>query len=238
MSHRSATATALLALLGLTIYQNSAILTCPESCLLDYVSMHGSEVGNFELPDARLNSWILAWVQHAGLTDPARLFDANAFFPARNTLAGSEHMIGNALLTLPVRLFSDSAIALHQIAMVLSFGLLGLSVFTFVLWAGRSPWAALLAGAVAMYMPWRYSEVGHLQLLSAQWIPLVWWLTTRLLMGEGSRRDAIALAFVLGIQLLTSFYLAYFVLFSGGCLAAAVAIQTRPSLRCWARLGA
>lgn len=236
MSRRFATATALLVLLGLTIYQSRAVLSCPENCLLDYVAMHGSEVGNFELPDARLNSWILGWVQHAGLTDPLHLFDANAFFPARNSLAGSEHMIGNALLTLPLRLFSDSAIALHQGSMVLSFGLLGLSVFSFVLWAGRSVWAALLAGGVAMYMPWRFSEVGHLQLLSAQWIPFVWWLTARLLMGEGSRRDAVALAFLLGIQLLTSFYLAYFVLFSGGCLAAAVAIQTRPSLRTWGRL--
>ncbi len=237
MSRYFATASALLALFGLTIYQSSLILSCPENCLLDYVSMHGSEVGNSELPDARLNAWILGWVQHAGWTQPARLFDANAFFPARNSLAGSEHMIGNALLTLPLRLFTDSAIALHQAAMVLSFGLLGLSVFVFVLWAGRSPWAALLAGATAMYMPWRYSEVGHLQLLSAQWIPLVWWLTTRVLMGEGSRRDVIALSFALGIQLLSSFYLAYFVLFSAGCLAAAVAIQTRPSLRCWTRLG-
>jgi len=236
LSRRLATVVAIAGLLGLTIYQNFAVLACPESCLLDYVSIHGSEVGNFELPDARLNAWILGWVQHAGLTDPSRLFDTNAFFPARNTLAGSEHMIGNALLTLPVRLFSESAIALHQIAMVLSFGLLGLTVFGFVLWAGRSPWAALLAGAAAMYMPWRFSEVGHLQLLSAQWIPLVWLLTTRLVMGEGTRWDAIGLAVALGFQLLTSFYLAYFVLFSSACLAAAVAIQTPPTLRTWMRL--
>ncbi len=237
MSRRFATVAAIVALLGLTIYQNFAILSCPESCLPDYVSMHGPEVGNFELPDARLNSWILGWVQHAGLTNPSRLFDANAFFPARNTLAGSEHMIGNALLTLPVRLFSDSAIALHQIAMVLSSGLLGLSVFSFVLWAGRSPWAALLAGAAAMYMPWRFSEVGHLQLLSAQWIPFGWLLTTRLLMGEGSRRETLLLSCVVGIQLLTSFYLAYFVLFSGGCLGLAVAIQCRPAIKNIVQLG-
>lgn len=238
MARPAAVAACLAVLLGAAAWISWPLLACPEACLVDTVAMYGNETGNFALPDVRLNAWILGWVQHALVHEPRHLFDANAFFPAPNTLAGSEHMLGNAILLLPARLFTDSAIALHQLAIAASFALIGATTFAFVRWAGRSTFAALLAGLAAMAMPWRYSEVAHVQLLSAQWLPLVWLFAARLLLGEGGRRDAIALAAALAMQMLTSFYLAYFALYSTACLAAGVAWSARPPMRAWGRLAA
>jgi hypothetical protein len=232
---RSAIAASLAGILALTLYLAAPLVRCPEACFVDYVALHGGETGNFEIPDARLNSWILGWVQHS-LASGAPLFDTNAFHPARNTLAGSEHMLAIALTTLPVRAFSDSAIALHQTALVLSFAILGWAVFACVRWASGSTLAAFFAGACALFMPWRFSEVSHLQLLSAQWFPLIWLLTARLLLGQGETRHVVALAGVFALQLLSSFYLAYFALFSTGLLALAIAFSQRPRSRDIARI--
>ena len=39
--------------------------------------------------DTQLNEWIMAWVVHQLPRDPLRLFDANIFYPAKDTLAFS-----------------------------------------------------------------------------------------------------------------------------------------------------
>jgi hypothetical protein len=77
-------------------------------------------------------------------------------------------------------------------------------------------------------MPWRFSELGHLQLLSIQWLPLVWLFAARLLTERQPGRDAVWLALVLGVQMLSSFYLAYLTLFSTGLIAASILVAYRP----------
>jgi len=225
---RLATAASVALLLALGVYLSFPLLRCVDSCFVDYFEVHDAQTGHFEMPDVRLNSWILGWVHHSLFSNPASLFDANAFHPAKNTLAGSEHMLGVALQTLPFRPFSDGAVMLHQTALILSFLLLAVNTFALVRWMTGSSWAAFLAGAVTPFMPWRVSELGHLQLLSAQWLPLVWLLAARVITGERPRRDALWLTLVLGIQMLSSFYLAYLALFSTGLLAVTLLVAYRP----------
>ena len=52
--------------------------------------------------DALLNEWTVAWVQHQLPRDPLHLFDANIFYPERNTLAFSEHLFVQSMLGLPL----------------------------------------------------------------------------------------------------------------------------------------
>lgn len=221
----------LIVLIALVLYGSWPLLHCVDSCFVDYFAIHDAQTAHFEMPDARLNSWILAWVQHALFENPTMLFDSNVFYPAANTLAGSEHMLGVALQIFPFRLFSDSAVMLHQSALILSFALLAINTFFFVRWAVGSTWGALLAGAAAAFMPWRFSELGHLQLLNVQWIPLIWMLAGRVLTEPRSRRDVSWLALLLAIQMLSSFYLAYLTLLSTGVIVLTLWIATRPEFR-------
>src|SRR6266581_7405659 len=46
--------------------------------------------------DAEWTVWVLGWVAHAIVTDPAHLFDANINFPAPRQLAGSDHYLSSA----------------------------------------------------------------------------------------------------------------------------------------------
>ena len=149
-------------------------------------------------------------MQRSLLHDPAGLYDANIFHPARRVLTQSEHLLAEAVTLLPVRALGGDAVAVHQAAIVLSALLLGLTSFALVRGLTHSSFAAFAAGAAALAMPWRIAEVSHVQLLSAQWFPLVWLLTARVV-GDGRRAlDVVGLALALGLQLLSSFYLAYY----------------------------
>jgi hypothetical protein len=52
--------------------------------------------------DSWFNLWRLAWIAHQLPRDPAHLFDANIFFPERNTLAYSDPVILQGLLGAPL----------------------------------------------------------------------------------------------------------------------------------------
>jgi len=192
----------------------SAVMACIGECYVDLGSIHGYPVAYLEFDDTRLNTWILAWSQHALTSPGTSLFDANAFYPAPHALAGSEHLLGQALISLPLRAFTDNAILIYGVMLIASYAILGFSTVICVRWLTGSHSIAIFAGIVAMAMPWREAELSHLQLLSACWFPLIICLALRLLGGEGSRRDSAVLTGVLTLQLLSSYYLAYMITFT------------------------
>jgi hypothetical protein len=186
--------------------------------------------------DGQLNAWIIAWVQHALATAPFSLFDANIFHPTPGILAGSEHLIGLAIPLLPLRLFTDDAMVLHQAALALAFVGTGLTTCALAHWLTRSSWAAFLAGAIAVLMPWRLTELSHVQLASTTWIPLVWLLVARTLVDGPRVARTVVLGFVVGLQLLTSYYLAYALLVSSALLMLVLLFTERPSRAAWSHV--
>ena len=50
--------------------------------------------------DGLLNTWIVAWVGHALITDPLNLYNTNIFYPYPNTLAFSEILLPPGLVAL------------------------------------------------------------------------------------------------------------------------------------------
>ena len=125
-----------------------------------------------DIGDPLLNTWILAWDGHALLTDPAHLFDANIFFPLKDTLAYSEHLIGTALPMLPILLISGESVLAYNVAFLISFMLSGFGLYLLALHYTGNRLAAFLAGLAFAFAPYRLSLIGHLSLLTVQWLPL------------------------------------------------------------------
>src|SRR6187200_2969937 len=48
------------------------------------------------------HEWILAWDAHALATDPLNLFNTNTFYPERDTLAYSDHIIVQGVIGAPL----------------------------------------------------------------------------------------------------------------------------------------
>lgn len=62
----------------LVVLMTAPMLTRPQS------------VGRVDTNDGRFSIWNVAWIDHALLTDPRHLLDANIFSPHTGTLAYSE----------------------------------------------------------------------------------------------------------------------------------------------------
>ncbi|HXK22465.1 MAG TPA: hypothetical protein VMS55_07290 [Myxococcota bacterium] len=211
-------------LCGLAAWLQAPALRCVQGCYFDYAAIRAGDLGRLEPSDARLNTWILGWVQRSLIHHPGALFDGNIFYPAQRVITQSEHLVAEALQTLPVRALGGDAVASHQVAILLSGLLLALTTFALVCWLTGSEFAAFAAGAASLVMPWRVAELSHVQILSAQWFPLVWLQMLRIAEGERAPRQIALLSIALALALLSSFYLAYYLVTSCALLALALGL--------------
>jgi hypothetical protein len=158
--------------------------------------------------DPLFTVYILKWVVrqiHLGFPG---LWDANFFYPARGTLAMSDHMLGPAF---QVALIANP-IAGYNLLVLSSFVLCGAGTFWVLRRSGLSGPASLLAGAAFAFSPFRMSHLNHLLMLIMQWIPLTLWSFDRLLAERTVRRGAWFLLFY-GLHLTSGCYLAYMIHF-------------------------
>ena len=77
-------------------------------------------------PDSHLYMWTLAWDAHAFSHQPLSIFDANIFYPNRDTLAYSENLIGSAIFSAPVLWLTGNPILAVNFVSLLSCVLCGL----------------------------------------------------------------------------------------------------------------
>ena len=165
--------------------------------------------------DALLNTWIIAWVGHAAITDPLNLFNTNIFYPYPNTLAFSEILVPQGLLALPFTLATDNPILGYNLVL---FAMLWLNAFAMYLlaldWTGnRTP--GWVAGAIYAFSPFNLGNLAQIQLLSLGWMPLAILYLRRVVGRRGLEsgvgrivRDAILFAFFFVLQSLSSIYFA------------------------------
>src|SRR5436190_24245351 len=97
--------------------------------------------------DTQLNEWIMAWVAHQLPRAPTRLFAANIFYPAHDTLAFSEPLIVPALLGAPLAWLGASPVLVFNVVMLLGFVLTAVAGYLLIdKWTGNRT-AAVLAGS-------------------------------------------------------------------------------------------
>jgi hypothetical protein len=134
-----------------------------------------------DLGDSLLNMWILAWgAEHApkllvGAISWADFWNGNIFHPEPYSLALSEHMFAQALQIAPVYAATGNVILAYNLLFISTFVISAIGAYLL----GRDltgDWrAGIIAGLVFGFLPYRISQVPHLQVLSSQWMPLALW---------------------------------------------------------------
>lgn len=159
--------------------------------------------------DAQLNEWIMAWVAHQLPRVPAHLFQANIFYPARDTLAFSEPLIVPALLGAPIAWLGGSPVLVMNLMVIAGFALTALAGYTLIYrWTGDRV-AGLLTGSVLAFNTHTLTRLAHVQGLHLYGLPLALLATDRLL-SAGRTRDAVWLALWMILMAYTSGYLLVF----------------------------
>lgn len=159
--------------------------------------------------DPPFSAWRLARVAHQLEHDPARLFDGGIFWPARQTLAYSDAMLLQGVLAWPWLRAGVAPIAVANLFTLA--GVIASACAAYVLarrLTGHTG-AALLAGLVFAFAPYRRDHFVHLELQWAQWMPLALWAWHRAL-DHGRLRDGFLCGLFVLLQLLSSIYYALF----------------------------
>ncbi|WP_133876852.1 hypothetical protein [Actinoplanes brasiliensis] len=121
--------------------------------------------------DPSRQAWQVAWAGHILLTDPARLWQSNAFFPLTDSFAYGSSLLGYA----PFGMIGEgpsAAILRYNVLFVLAHALLAIGGYALVRQLGAGRTGSALAAVAIAYAPWRLAQEGHLDIISAGGIPL------------------------------------------------------------------
>jgi hypothetical protein len=125
--------------------------------------------------DVVLQMAVLRWDAHALVTNPTGLFEAPFFYPYAHSIAFSEHLIGQTLVTLPFLLLTGNPALSYNLNVLLSFVLTGFFTYLLVRDLTGSTAAGLLSGVAFAFCPFRFMQMGHLHMLATAWFPFTLW---------------------------------------------------------------
>lgn len=186
--------------------------------------------------------WLIGWFQKALFVLhqwPINVPSLN--YPEGWNIAYNEITPAMVLIALPASLIGGPTFG-YNLSIFVSFVLSGLGVYVWVYHLTRNNVAALIAGVVFAYAPYRISHMlGHLNLMGTQWLPFYFFLLGRSLdMPARSVRTIVLAAVLLGLIAWTSQYYLYMTLILSAIyvLAYVLFVDRRVWLRreTWARL--
>ena len=153
--------------------------------------------------DPWLYIWNIRWDVHALTHEPWNIFDANIFYPNRNTLAYTEHLIGTVLVAAPVIWITGNAVLATNVVAMLSVFLCALGGYFLARRLGLSRPAAFLCGLIFAFTPPRFGRIYQMHLTTIYWVPFgLGFLYSYL--KEGRARDIRWAAAMFSLQALTS----------------------------------
>lgn len=167
------------------------------------------------------HEWILAWDAHALATNPLHLFDTNTFYPERDTLAYSDHIIVQGILGAPLIWAGASPVLTYNILLMLGLALTGWSTCLVMTgWTGSRA-AGVLSGSLIAFNAMTLTRFAEIQDQYLVFFAPALWALDRLL-AHPRVKHALALAGWFALQALTCGYLLAFVALS---LVASVAVR-------------
>jgi hypothetical protein len=173
--------------------------------------------------DTLLIEWSVAWVAHQLPRHPMRLFDANIFYPAKHSLAFSEHLFTLAIMGAPLSWLGASPVLVYNLLLLAGFTLTGW-VTGLVVHRWTNDWlAAIVAGSVMAFNAHSLTRLPHLHGAHLEFLLLTLFALDRVL-GHPTSGNALLLALCFVLGALTS---NYHMVFTLAAMAAAVAV--RPS---------
>ena len=177
--------------------------------------------------DPLLNTWILAWNnrQMAGF-HLSGWFDANIYYPNRNTLAYSEHLFSQALVSLPVNLLTGNPILAYNLVLLLGFVTSGFGMYLLARRLSGHLLGSIAAGIIFAFSPFMMAHLPHLQVITAGGIPLTFLFLIRFF-DKGRWKDLFLFTLFYVLQALANGYYALFLTILAGLFILVMTVAGR-----------
>ena len=132
-----------------------------------------------EHQDIFFNLWRIEWVRHALLTSPGNLFNGNQFYPERGVLAYWDAMLVESIIALPLLSAGLPPMLVHNLLLLGVIAASGVGMFVLARHLWSSTPAAIVAGLIFAFAPYRFSHFMHMELQWAVWMPWAFWALQR-----------------------------------------------------------
>ncbi len=109
------------------------------------------------------------------------LMDTNIFYPEGNTIALSDTLFSQSILSAPILLLTKNPVLTENLYLFATFPLAAISMFLLSYYLTGNSIASILSGLFYAFSYPRLSQIGHLPALSSQWLPLVFLYLIRFL---------------------------------------------------------
>jgi hypothetical protein len=210
------------------LYLGLALVATYPMALRPYDRVNGlSKEGSVPAATPPLSIWSMGVVLHELGQSPAHLFDGNAFYPYKDTLAFSEHLFVPAFLGAPVFLATRNPVLAYNAVVLLTLCIAGTGMYLLALHLTAEPLAAFGAGVLYAFHTWNVNELQRLQILSNEFFPFALYALLRYFERPSWGRAALAGLFTL-LQALCCMYWALYLPFVVG--GAFLALEWRARL--------
>lgn len=190
----------------------TAIVTWP-------VALHlGTRVPGHD--DPLFSIWRLAWIAHALVHEPSRLFDANIYYPHARTLAYSDAMLLEGMIAAPFLWAGVNKVLVYNLMFLGGIVSSGAGMFLLVRYLTGDIGAALVSAVVFTVAPYRIEHFIHLELQWTVWMPLTLWALHRTFDDATYQKGALT-GFFLWLQIVSCVYYGVFL----GIIVSALAVM-------------
>ncbi len=218
-------ALAALLYLGLVLRVHAAVLEAPRTYVPFPDDLHGRQAATVYQGDQRFVVSAIAERARKLASAPTEIAGLGHCYPLRAAYTLGEHMLGEALLALPVYVATGDPILSYNAVVLLSVWLAALAMYALAFHFTRSIPAAFVAGLLFAFHPGRVRNPGHPFVHGNLWTPLALLFAHRLFAHE-RWRDAAALALFISLQLLESFYQVLGLTIIGGVFGGYLALRS------------
>lgn len=128
-------------------------------------------VGRVNSDDGRWSIWVVSWVARTLIADPRNLFNANIFFPHRDTLAYSEHNLAAGLIGVPAYWATQNPYLTHNVVVLVAFTLSAAGMYYLAKYLTGERLAGVVSAIAFAFCPYIYARTPHINLLLTAGIP-------------------------------------------------------------------
>ena len=184
-----------------------------------------ADVGRVNTGDGFFNIWNVAWIAQALGSDPLQVFDANIYYPHRNTLAFAEANFGAGAIAAPFWWLTGNPYLAYNVPSFLAYALSFLAMFGLVRSLTGQTWGALISAITFAFSPYAFARTAHISLQMTFVLPLALWTFHRFV-----DRPTMGRATWLGLGLwVAAPFCGYYAVFAG--LTVGLGVLTYAALR-------